>query len=723
MEMKKRFIKFIAAITAGAVMMTTALISLPAHKTYAQENSGDVSGDASQYDSIPVSLTVNKNGIQNGGVSYNISGHARYVKIYVNGALYDTKVSYSSWGNHTLEETTVWDSFNWYVGMIPVTFGTKYTIRFEPYNILGELVESEVFEDVFTTPWPVKKTLKVNNSYINENSKGLDTGYGTVVRNIELSYDQECNVEVYRSLKKDSGFAKLAEVKLGGGNATYKDKTADPFKIYYYKFRIVQRVNGKTTYSPYTGVYTSKAYTVPKPDFDTYTVGSKPGITIQNAASKYEIFRSTKPTSGYKKIATTVSCSYVDKSAKTGVTYYYRVRSWFYNRNTNSSKYSAYSDIKAIAANNTTFNLRSDFASASSVVLRWDKNTSISKYEIYLKPNIAGGVAKYVGSTTGTSYKLSGLLNINTYKVYVKAIYKYNSKMSMKESIDINTKSLWADTKMLYTGRKIANGVATVTTKISWKYLPYATKIMVVAYDSKKNGDVVLKTVSSNAAGSYTFNNYKTNRGYRYSSIRVKATRGSLSEQVWCWAANRELAAVKNLKVVKKSSSSNLITWTGASCADSYSVIRVAPNGNTKWSYVTGTSYCDTNMTPGIKYTYTIIPQNSVYGLIGEEVSVSYTHSVSSTIINKASNTTAKCVSLTWNKVGFATSYQILRATSAKGTYSSLGIISASYNTYNDKKVVKGKSYYYKIVPIAENDIGVKYVGKASAYKGIKVIK
>lgn len=45
-----------------------------------------------------------------------------------------------------------------------------------------------------------------------------------------------------------------------------------------------------------------------------------------SGATKYEIYRSTKKSSGYKKIATTTKTKYVDQKVKKGKKYYYKVR-------------------------------------------------------------------------------------------------------------------------------------------------------------------------------------------------------------------------------------------------------------------------------------------------------------------------------------------------------------------------------------------------------------
>lgn len=68
-------------------------------------------------------------------------------------------------------------------------------------------------------------------------------------------------------------------------------------------------------------------------------------ITYKKAAgaTKYEIYRSTQKSKGYKKIATTTKTKYVDTKVKKGKKYYYKVRTV---RTGNGTVYSSYTGAK-----------------------------------------------------------------------------------------------------------------------------------------------------------------------------------------------------------------------------------------------------------------------------------------------------------------------------------------------------------------------------------------
>ena len=83
-----------------------------------------------------------------------------------------------------------------------------------------------------------------------------------------------------------------------------------------------------------TGSSTIKVVPAPPGTPCVYSAGKdKMMITwnLVNGTSGYEVWRSTAPSSGYSKIASTTNLSYMDTGLTTGITYYYRIRSYYQN--------------------------------------------------------------------------------------------------------------------------------------------------------------------------------------------------------------------------------------------------------------------------------------------------------------------------------------------------------------------------------------------------------
>ena len=70
------------------------------------------------------------------------------------------------------------------------------------------------------------------------------------------------------------------------------------------------------------------------------TKGIKISYKEQKGATKYNIYRSTKKTSGFKKVGTTTKTTFVNKKATKGKRYYYKVKSVRTVNNKIMSKYS-----------------------------------------------------------------------------------------------------------------------------------------------------------------------------------------------------------------------------------------------------------------------------------------------------------------------------------------------------------------------------------------------
>lgn len=82
----------------------------------------------------------------------------------------------------------------------------------------------------------------------------------------------------------------------------------------------------------------------------------------------------------------------------------------------------------------------------------------------------------------------------------------------------------------------------------------------------------------------------------------------------------------------------------------------------------------------------------------------------------KASKSGKNNVKVKWSKVEGASKYTIYRATSKNGKYKKIG--NSKTNSYSDKKLTKGKKYYYKVVANCSNS---KYNSEKSSSIKIKL--
>lgn len=79
----------------------------------------------------------------------------------------------------------------------------------------------------------------------------------------------------------------------------------------------------------------------------------------------------------------------------------------------------------------------------------------------------------------------------------------------------------------------------------------------------------------------------------------------------------------------------------------------------------------------------------------------------------------SKTATVKWKKVSDATSYQIYRSTSKSGTYSKIATVSSKTLSYKNKKLKKGKTYYYKVRAIRK----INSITAYSSYSSVKSIK
>ena len=124
--------------------------------------------------------------------------------------------------------------------------------------------------------------------------------------------------KVYRATAKNGAYTVINTTKA----LTYTNVGAALGTTYYYK---VEALNAAGKSMGFSDVVEGKVAPVLAVGYSS--VSGKPQLTWKAVpgATEYQVYRSTQQNSGYSKINTTTSTSYVNTGAKAGTTYYYRI--------------------------------------------------------------------------------------------------------------------------------------------------------------------------------------------------------------------------------------------------------------------------------------------------------------------------------------------------------------------------------------------------------------
>ena len=124
--------------------------------------------------------------------------------------------------------------------------------------------------------------------------------------------------KVYRATAKNGAYSVINITKA----LTYTNTGAALGTTYYYK---VEALNAAGKSMGFSAIVEGKVAPVLAVGYSS--VSGKPQLTWKAVpgATEYQVYRSTQQNSGYTKINTTTSTSYVNTGAKAGTTYYYRI--------------------------------------------------------------------------------------------------------------------------------------------------------------------------------------------------------------------------------------------------------------------------------------------------------------------------------------------------------------------------------------------------------------
>ncbi len=144
--------------------------------------------------------------------------------------------------------------------------------------------------------------------------------------------------------------------------------------------------------------------------------------------------------------------------------------------------------------------------------------------------------------------------------------------------------------------------------------------------------------------------------------------------------------------------SSTQLSWSAVEGASGYEVWRKSGSGFTKINTVSGTSYSDAGLTAGTAYCYYIkaycyAATVTTYGLPSGNAWATPVPMRPNTA--NASIAGYNSVKVSWSSVPGASGYELRRATTQNGTYSS--VKSTSSLSYTNTSLATGTTYYYKV--------------------------
>lgn len=561
-----------------------------------------------------------------------------------------------------------------------------------------------------------KKTTIPTLSYIS----GADSG------SLTLSWaqcDSITGYQVYRAASETGTYSKIADVS-GKKTTTYTDKSVKAGQTYYYKVRSVSS-SSNSDFSPVMSAYPLKAASISSLTSDgSGKLKLKWGAVT--GATNYQIYRSTKKSSGYTKVADVSAAQageYVDTTVKTATDYYYKIRAA--NVQNGKSCYSDYSGIKtgwSIAATKITgVNSQENGA----LLVKWNAVKNVYRYQVY-RSTEQNGVYSLIATVSKTSYQDKTVKADTPYYYKVRTVNRvssvngYGSESAVKLGKQIAKTSITA-----------IQTVSETQIKLVWSAPSEAVGYKVYRSTSKNGTYKLVKTISKGTTTSYTDSKLSTGKTYYY---KVQAL-----NKVGSFEGKGQLSSAAYTKLLKKTSiqyvqtqneTSLKVAWKKVSGAYGYQVARsTSKNGTYQVIGTTSSeskiSYTDTTVTAGKTYYYKVSVITKNNGTSGYSAVVSG-KTVTSTTISGVQGTSSTSLRISWAKSAGAGGYEIYRSTSKNGKYAKVAAVkSAGTVTYNDKSIKSNKTYYYKVRAYNVNNGKTGYSGysEAAGGKGILVSK
>ncbi len=430
----------------------------------------------------------------------------------------------------------------------------------------------------------------------------------------------------YRVYRKDAANTKWKGIANVTGTS-WTDKTAKAGVKYTYT---VRGISANGTLSPgfdTTGV----SATIPAAPTPTtpanVTLGSAKvsGSTIvvtwqaANGAAEYRVYRKDAANPKWKGIANVTGTSWTDKTAKAGVTYTYTVRGISANGTLSpgfdTTGVSATMPAAPTPTTPANVTLGSAKVSGSTIVVTWQAANGAAQYRVYRK-DAANPKWKGIANVTGTSWTDKTAQAGVKYTYTVRGI-SANGTLSLGfDTTGVSATIPGAPTPAPTTPAEVTLIGAVADSDgitVKWKAAAGAKEYRVYR---KGPGETKWKGLVNVTGISWTDRGVKAGAKYTYTVRGIGADGKTLSPTFNNLGVSTTATVTPvpitpaNVTLIGATAGSSgiQVTWKTAAGAEKYRVYRIGP-GDAKWVglvNVTGTGWTDTNVTKGVKYTYTV---------------------------------------------------------------------------------------------------------------------
>ncbi len=376
----------------------------------------------------------------------------------------------------------------------------------------------------------------------------------------------------------------------------------------------------------------------------TSTENTRTGIKIKwsevDGASKYRVF--VKSGSKWKKIGDTSKKYLTYKTDKNNKTYSFTVRCI----TSNGKKYtSSYDKVGFKATYFAVPKLKSVTNTTKGVKFTWNAVDGIDEYRVFVKRAGADSWTNK-GIVDTTSYTHTSSVSGRKY-IYTVRCVKDNKTVSSFNSS--GKKITYVASPKVTDTKNTSSG-----TKLTWKKCNGAYKYRVFVKSGSK-----WKKLGDTKSTSFTYTSAKNNTEYKY-TIRCCNSSGK-----YVSAYNKDGYIVTyynapSLKSVTNTTKGVKFTWSAVDGIDEYRVyVKVNGSSWTKKADTRGTSYSDTSVDSGNKYTYTVkcLKNNKVVS--SHNSKGKSTTFISSPVITRATLDKNNNVKLTWNNINGAYKYRV----------------------------------------------------------------